>query len=54
MKIQDLIEKLKNKEIKNIQFEDFNGNDLYTLSDFDIADIDTTEEGLVIRLQLNK
>ena len=54
MKIQDLIEELKNKEIRNIQFEDYVGNDIYTLNDFDIADIDTTEEGLVIRLQLNQ
>ena len=53
MKIQDLKTIISSTKLKDIEFEDYNGNTVFTLSDLDLADIETNEHGLVARLQLN-
>jgi len=50
MKIKELIKYLEeNKEIEDIEIEDYNGNTIAKLSDLDIADVEMKD----LRLQLN-
>lgn len=55
MNKEDLIKILQDKDqdISKIQFEDYNGNFVCWIQDFDIADVETSEHGNILRLQLN-
>ena len=53
MEVKQLIEFLKHKSnrgIKEIEFEDYNGNTLFKLSDLNIADV----ENDTLRLQIEE
>ncbi|MBW2968816.1 hypothetical protein KY314_01725 [Candidatus Woesearchaeota archaeon] len=57
MEIKELLRLLNQNPIGEIEFEDFNGNRISTLNDFDFADIDTDyinekSKGDLLRLQL--
>ena len=50
MKITELKELLK-EGVQDIEFEDYEGNTLFWLSDLCYADSDTNEKGEYLRLQ---
>lgn len=51
MKIITLLKIIKEEDGQTIEFEDYNGNTLFTLANLDLADIESKG---VIRLQINK
>lgn len=53
MEMQDLIKILKDESIAKIQFENYKGDFACWIQDFDIADIETSEYGNILRLQIN-
>ena len=54
MNIKKLLVKIIEEDVVDIEIEDNKGNTIAMLEDLDIADVDYNENGIVIRLQMNK